>query len=144
MKSFIPLAFLSSFVALTSAQIVQPSGPINTTAFIDTAYDNASTPINTVACVGNADFPTLGSLPSFPNIGGSFVLGEASPECGTCWQLVNQETSISIFFTVVDTASNGFTMSEQAMLALGGQAGVEAGAVPVVATETDRGFCGSS
>jgi hypothetical protein len=57
-------------------------------------YDNGQTSMNSVACSNGVNglvtkgYPTFGSLPSFPFIGGAFAVGAwNSTECGSCWEL---------------------------------------------------------
>ena len=139
MKSFTLISLLGSLAALSGAQIL---GPFN--AFMDTLYDNASAPINDVYCASalGVEYPTLGSLPTYPNVGGFIGLDNGAPYCGTCWEVVDQTTGVSVFFTVIDMASDGFALGEQTMLTLGNEAAIEAGSTPVVATQTDESNCG--
>ena|SRR6266550_5656796 len=80
------------FASLLSFVAVPALGQI--TVAYDTAYDDSTASLNTVACSDGPNgletlgYTTLGSLPSFPNIGAAYaVAGWDSPACGTCWQL---------------------------------------------------------
>ncbi|KAL1742621.1 Cerato-platanin-domain-containing protein [Schizophyllum fasciatum] len=60
----------------------------------DPVYDAPSTPMSAVACSDGArgllslGFPTFGSLPGFPRVGGvSAVAAWNSSACATCWEL---------------------------------------------------------
>jgi hypothetical protein len=71
------------------------------TVSFDNTYDNSGGSLATVACSDGANgllsrFPTFGSLPTFPNIGGAqAVEGHGSSNCGTCWQLTFNGNSIN-------------------------------------------------
>ncbi|KAI0329935.1 Cerato-platanin [Cubamyces sp. BRFM 1775] len=85
----------------------------------DRFYDNPSQDIESLACSGGSHgleplgYKTLGSLPDFPYVGGAAaVAGFNSPNCGSCWQLTYNGTSLNIL--VVDHASEGFNISLEA------------------------------
>jgi hypothetical protein len=110
-------------------------------------YDNGQTSMNNVACSNGPNglvtkgYPTFGSLPSFPYIGGAFAVGAwNSPECGSCWQLTYPATGVTVYLTAVDTVFSGFDVSDQTMSALtnGGQASQ----IDVEATQVAESFCG--
>jgi Cerato-platanin len=71
------------------------------TVSFDNTYDNSAGSLATVACSDGANgllsrFPTFGTLPTFPNIGGAqAVVAHGSPNCGTCWQLSFNGVSIN-------------------------------------------------
>lgn len=141
MKSFTLFAVLSSLLVLTNAQT-------NSRAVLDNDYDNPTRPINNVACGDQLSsrfgFTTFSSVPSFPNIGGAFAVSNASsPNCGSCWQIsVPGSENPAIFFTAIDTAGDGFNLSEESLLTIAGQEGVNAGSAQVEATEVDPTLCG--
>jgi hypothetical protein len=108
-------------------------------------FDNAWSSLNTVACSNGAHglvdkFPTFGSLPSFPNIGSGFAVGNwHSPKCGSCWKLTYKYESI--YLTAIDTISAGFEISLDAMNTLtNGKAGI-LDSIDVEATEVNKKFC---
>ena len=112
-------------------------------------YDNPSQSLNNVACSNGPNglvdnFPTFNSLPTFPFIGGGFSVGNwGSPECGSCWELTNPVTGITIFVTAIDTISSGFDLSVEAVEALiGGPLPSSFSEVDVDATEVPKSFCG--
>ena len=104
--------------------------------------------MNTVACSDGAAglasrFPTFGSVPTFPNIGGaSAISGFVSPDCGTCWELTDQTTGVSIFITAIDHAGNGFNIAEEAMNTLTDGQAVFLGRIDAAATQVDKSNCG--
>ncbi len=136
MKLTSTLISLAALFSVASADIVR----------YNTFYDNPSTSMNNVAC-SNGDnglvtrYPTFGSLPSFPGIGGVFaVKGWNSPECGSCWQLTFNGNSI--FVTAIDTISNGFDISLKAMNILTNGQAQRLDVINAQATQVDRWHCG--
>ncbi|EAU81968.1 snodprot1 [Coprinopsis cinerea okayama7 len=138
---------------LTLAQTTTPPPPtsVETTASYDAAYGNADQSLASVSC-SNGDnglltrgFTTFGSLPSFPNIGGSFaVTGWNSPACGSCWQLAytHNGTTTTVNVTAVDVALGSFNLAPEALDTLTGGRAVELGRVDVVATQIPASSCG--
>ncbi|KAH9022609.1 SnodProt1 [Lactarius hengduanensis] len=136
MKLTSALISLAALFSVASADTVR----------FNTFYDNASTSMNNVAC-SNGDhglvnkFPTFGSLPSFPNIGGvSAVKGWNSPECGSCWQLTYGGKTI--YVTAIDTISDGFDISLGAMNALTNGKAQQLDVIDAQATQVDKWHCG--
>ena len=119
-----------------------------TRAGFDNTYDNSGASMLTTSCSDGSNglasrFPTFGSVPSFPNIGGaSAIPGWNSAECGSCWQLTYQSTGVTIFVTAIDHADDGFNLSQEALDTLTGGRAVEAGAVDVTAVQVDASQCG--
>jgi hypothetical protein len=115
-------------------------------ATYDTSYDNKSGSLNTVACSDGpnglaAQFPTFGDIPSFPFIGGAFDVVWNSPNCGSCWNLTNMDTGVSINISAIDSAGSGFNIAQEAFERLnGGQIGQ--GVVDVVANKIPPSVCG--
>jgi Cerato-platanin len=117
----------------------------------DTTYDNASGSMNSVACSNGPNglltrgFPTFGSLPDFPFIGGAPAVTWNSPNCGSCWQLtyVNpQGASNSINILAIDAANPNFNIALEAMNVLtDGQANFF-GSVPITAVQVASSVCG--
>ncbi len=113
----------------------------------NTYYDNAHTSLNNVAC-SNGDnglvtkgYPTFGSLPTFPNIGGVYaVKGWNSPECGSCWKLMYEGKSI--YVTAIDTNWNGFDLSLESMNTLTNGKAEKHDLVNAQATQVDAWYCG--
>lgn len=130
--------FFTTLLFATSAFAVR--------AGYDTTYDDAGAFMNNVACSDGSNglasrFPTFGSVPTFPNIGGASAIGGwNSPQCGTCWQLTYEGRSI--FVTAIDHADDGFNLSQQALNTLTNGRAVEVGVVDVTATQVDRSACG--
>ena len=117
-------------------------------ASYDNTYDNASGDMNTVACSNGPNglssrFPTFGSLPTFPNIGGSSAIaGFGSAECGSCWHLTFSQTGVSILVTAIDHTLDGFNLSQEALDKLTNGNAVFDGAVDVNAVQVDKSQCG--
>ena len=112
----------------------------------NTIYDNPSTSMNDVACSNGPNglvsrFPTFGSMPTFPGIGGVFAVGGwNSPECGSCWKLSFKGNSILV--TAIDTISDGFDISLKAMNELTGGCAAVLDSIDAVATQVPRIQCG--
>nr|ARW71872.1 cerato-platanin [Ceratocystis fimbriata] len=88
--------------------------------------------MDSVACSNGhhglmAQYPTLGEVPAFPNVGGvPDIAGWDSPSCGTCWKVTIPNGS-SIFIRGVDTGRGGFNVNPTAFTKLVGS--TEAGRV---------------
>ena len=149
-STIITLAALFSVaiaIPTTSSSTVEPVRPNN-------FYDNGNESLNNVACsnlVSNGHnglvttgFTTFSSLPTFPFIGSSFTIHNwGSPECGSCWELTNPVTGVTIFVTAIDSVSSGFGLSDAAVGTLiGGTVPASFSEVNVEATEVAPHFCG--
>ena len=86
------------------------------------------------------DFPTFGSLPNFPDIGGAAAIGFNSPECGSCWELTYNGTSINIL--AIDHADSGFNIALGAFNMLTDGNGVSVGRINAQAQQVDASQCG--
>ncbi|KAH0830145.1 Cerato-platanin [Lanmaoa asiatica] len=113
----------------------------------DTTYDNASLSLASVACSDGPNglmtkgYTTLGSLPTFPNVGGVYtVTGWNSAECGTCYEVTYGSNTIAVL--AVDVSLDGFNLSEEAMNTLTGGLAVELGRVTVSSTPVAASVCG--
>ncbi|KAJ4475594.1 Cerato-platanin [Lentinula aciculospora] len=133
---------VAAFATLVAADTLQ----------YDTAYDDASASLSTVACSDGANglltkgYPTFGSLPSFPNIGAfGAIEGWNSANCGTCWQVTYSFNGVSTTLNVlaIDHAGEGLiNVSEEAMNTLTNGNAVAFGAVTVSSVEVDASACG--
>jgi hypothetical protein len=133
-------ANLISIVALFSITATQP---VRTNPF----YDNPKTSMNTVACSNGANglvtkgYPTFGSLPTFPYIGGGYTIkGWNSTECGSCWKLTYPQTGVTVYYTAIDTINAGFDVTDQTMSKL--TKGQHPDKIDVQATKVAGHFCG--
>jgi hypothetical protein len=140
MKLTSVLFSIATIVVAASAQTTQ------TLAF-DTTYDDSSLSLSSVACSDGANgletknYTTLGSLPTFPNVGGVYtVTGWNSAACGSCYQVTYGSNTVAIL--AVDVSKEGFTVSQQAMNTLTGGLAAELGRVDVTATQVDASVCG--
>lgn len=137
MKFTSTIISLAALFSVASADIVR----------YNTFYDNPGTSLNDVAC-SNGDnglvtkgFATFGSLPSFPAIGGVFaVSGWNSPECGSCWELTYNGKSI--YVTAIDTISDGFDISLEAMNILTSNQAQQLDSIDAYAKQVGACFCG--
>jgi len=116
-------------------------------ATFDPTFDNPGGSMDGVAC-SNGDngletqFPTFGDLPSFPFIGGAYDIVWDSPHCGSCWNITNPTTGLSIQMTAIDTSGVGFNLSEEAFANLTNGDTSES-VIDVVATKLSTTPCGS-
>lgn len=139
-------AVFATLSVLLGAAAATPT-PYTDFVTFDTTYDSGDLSLNNVAC-SNGDnglvtkgFTTLNSLPSFPYIGGAHVVsGWNSPQCGSCWGLTYEGTTI--YVTVVDTAGVGFNIARSAMQVLAGDEGVQTGKVSAQIAPADAWHCG--
>ncbi|KAG1770887.1 Cerato-platanin [Suillus placidus] len=140
---------LSSAVALLSV-FALPAFATQVNVTYTSFYDNSATSLSQVACSNGVNglltkgYTTLGSLPSFPNIGGIPNLTWNSTLCGTCWNLkYTTPTGIqeSIYFTAIDAAYT-INLSLEAFNVLTDNTGVAAGKVSATATQVATSFCG--
>ncbi|KAL1899589.1 hypothetical protein Cpir12675_001357 [Ceratocystis pirilliformis] len=95
---------------------------------VSISYDGVYTAelsMDNVACSNgqnglSAQYPTLGSLPAFPNVGGVPDIAQWDSEnCGTCWK-VTIPSGNSIFILGIDTGRGGFNVNPDAFTSLVG------------------------
>ncbi|KAH8985917.1 Cerato-platanin-domain-containing protein [Lactarius hatsudake] len=144
--------FSNHFLTMKLTSTIVSLAALFTVAFADTVryntfYDNASTSLNNVACSNGENglitkgFTTLGSLPTFPNVGGVYaVKGWNSPECGSCWRLTYKGKSI--YVTAIDTIFDGFDISLGGMNTLTNGKARVLDQVDALATQVDAWHCG--
>jgi hypothetical protein len=115
----------------------------------DPVYDTASESLSQVACSDGSHglitrgYTTFGSLPHFPYIGGaSAIPGWNSPQCGTCWSITYNGTTIHVL--AIDHADSGFNIGENAMNFLTHGNAVEFGLVQATTAQVAASVCGLS
>lgn len=139
------MQFISTIVAMMTLFI---ASVFATTVSYDNTYDNASGSLATVACSDGSHglmnrFPTFGSLPTFPNIGGaSVVAGWNDANCGTCWELTYSGTGRSINVLVIDHAEDGFNLSQEALDNLTDGQAVQLGRIDASVQQVAPSACG--
>lgn len=140
----------------------------------DTGYDDANRSLTSVACSDGSNglipkgYPTQGSLPDFPFIGGAAVVAgwndpDVSPtdsfgeererereadqptrgpkiQCGSCWQLTYNGKSINVL--AIDHTDNGFNLALGAMNALTNNQAEFLGRIEATATQVAASVCG--
>ena len=128
--TIISLVVFSSFASVTSA----------IKAVHNSKYDKGDSSISTVSCHSDlqARYPTLGKLPTYPNIG-----GYQNAACGSCWA-VAYNTMTTIYVLNVDDSNNGLQLSLNTMTKLGKKSGIhgENYSLDVTVTEADKSKCG--
>ncbi|KAF8259843.1 immunomodulatory protein, partial [Lactarius quietus] len=112
-------------------------------------YDNGHQSLNSVTCSNGPNglitkgFTDFASLPSFPYLGASYVVGAwNSPECGSCWQLTNLAGDVTIYVTVIDYVEIGFDVSVAAMNALTNGEASLVSCIYAQATQVSESYCG--
>ncbi|KAG1725861.1 Cerato-platanin [Suillus lakei] len=140
----------STIVALATCAIASTSYSLS----YDTAYDEGSTSLNTVACSDGSNglesrgYTTFSSIPNFPYIGGApQITGWNSAYCGSCWEITytspsGTNTKYVTAIDVGDEARDGFNLSLEAMNGLTGGQAEFLGRVTVTATQVDASNCG--
>jgi hypothetical protein len=114
-------------------------------ATYDPTFDNSTGSMDSVAC-SNGDnglettFPTFGDVPSFPFIGGAYDIVWNSPNCGSCWNITNPATGLSIRMTAIDTSGVGFNLALEAFANLT-NGDTSAGVINVVANKVSPTPC---
>ena len=140
------MKFTSVFVALglSAVSYAASTGAYTVKATFSEFYDNGSLSTNNVACSElTPKYPTLGSFPTFPNIGGAHaVSGFGSPECGSCWKITDPLTDVTIYVTAIDTAGVGFDLSLEALNTLTDNNATGPGSAEVIAYQVDASECG--
>ncbi|KAI9462563.1 Asp f 13-like protein [Boletus coccyginus] len=116
-----------------------------TTLSYDTNYDNGGLSLGNLACSDGvngleAKYPTLSTLPTFPNVGGLYTVSWNSTECGTCYAVTYGTTTVNIL--AVDRSENGFTVSQGAMNTLTGGQAATLGTVYVSYVSVPPSVCG--
>ncbi|KAG0129571.1 Cerato-platanin [Tuber indicum] len=147
------MQFLKTILLLASTltlTLAQSAG----VAKYDTTYDSASLSTLSVACSDGANglytkgYHTLGSVPGFPNLGGSGTIpGWNSPNCGACYELRYTPPAPAapkvINIVGVDVAAPGtFVLSRTALDTLTGGQAVPLGRVNVTWRPVAASVCG--
>ncbi|KAL5536600.1 hypothetical protein ACEPAF_423 [Sanghuangporus sanghuang] len=135
---------LAAVFALPSALILSALAQQVT---FDPVYDNANQSLTTVECSTGTNglitrnFTTFDSLPTFPFIGGAqAVEGFNSDQCGSCWNITFNGTSIVV--TAIDYAASGFNIALSAMNNLTNGQAEQVGVVQATATQLNASACG--
>ena len=69
-----------------------------------------------------------------------FAIGWNSPNCGSCWQLTYNKTTINVL--AIDHAGSGFNIAKEAMNKLTDGQADELGVVQVAYSQVDGSVCG--
>lgn len=133
---------IAALLAFSASALAQQNVPVT----FDYNFDSPDANLVGFACSTGSNglvtkgYNTTGELPSFPRIGGAYVVGGYnSPNCGTCWQLTYNGVSINVL--VIDTAGVGFNINLDAYNELTNGQG-SSGKVYVTASQVDGAACG--
>ncbi|KAI5282751.1 hypothetical protein KEM54_002626 [Ascosphaera aggregata] len=136
---------LVSMFCLASAALAAPASILSVT--YDRTFDNAHTPISTLACSDgengllNHGWTFLGQVPSFPRVAGiSAISGWNSPNCGTCWKVTYNGTSVRVLG--VDVAGHGVNMGLKTMNRLTNHQAESLGEVQATVEQVHVNECG--
>lgn len=141
-------AVLGALAAFVVPQVALAQSTVKVT--YDLNYKNSTVPLNSTACSNGVNgletrgYPTLGSLPTYPNTTGIPGLTWNSTLCGSCWTLsytFSNGTTTKVTVTAVDAAST-FNMAPQPFGFLAGIDGYEAGSVQATAIQVAASECG--
>jgi hypothetical protein len=84
----------------------QPNPLTPRLATIDPVFDHAGVSMLSVTCRDASvleKWRVLGDIPSFPFIGGAFdIMGDNSNNCGSCWNITNPGTGVSVQMTAIN------------------------------------------
>ncbi|PYI07650.1 allergenic cerato-platanin Asp F13 [Aspergillus sclerotiicarbonarius CBS 121057] len=149
MKTFaIAFSLISLFSSALAVPVEAATGTSVSVSY-DTSYDDANGSLSTTACSDGANglvtkgYPTFGSLPDFPYIGGSPTIpGWNSANCGACYALTYE--GVTIYITAVDAAPGGFNIGLTAMNALTNGQAVADGRITATYAPADASNCGFS
>jgi Cerato-platanin len=130
--------------ATVSPPAISTPSPLRAT--YDPTFDNSAGSMNSVACSNGPNglasrFPTFGSVPSFPFIGGAYDVQWNSPNCGGCWNITNPKLGTSVHLVAIDTSGVGFNLAKQVFSELNG-GNVDVGVIEVTATKIAPSVCG--
>ncbi|KAF7441192.1 hypothetical protein PC9H_001541 [Pleurotus ostreatus] len=129
------------FTTLTSADPVSVS--------FDQIYDDRTGSMTTVSCsdgpnglITRFGFQRFSDVPTFPNIGGAGVIpGFNSPNCGTCWALSFNGTTVNVL--ALDHAATGtFNIALTAMNTLTNGNAIQLGRITANANQVAASACG--
>ncbi|KAG6816108.1 hypothetical protein H0H87_008565 [Tephrocybe sp. NHM501043] len=150
----LPLYTLSTmkFTAILAPLTLIPALASAVTLSYEPGYTNPSRSLNNVACSNGENGlitptrTTLGSLPNFPNIGGTaHVASWNSDQCGTCWTLTytnSKGVTRSVNVLAVDHANAGWNVATPVMDALTGGQAIQLGRIEVTETQVASSVCG--
>ncbi|KAI1761121.1 Cerato-platanin [Hypoxylon sp. FL1150] len=134
---FTKIAQLLSLVAASSAITVS----------YDTAYDDASRSLTTVACstgqyglITRYGWQTQGDIPSTYLGAADTIAGYNSPSCGTCYELSYSGKTVNVY--AIDHAGAGFNIAVDAMNALTNGQAVALGRIDATSRQVELSACG--
>ncbi|KAI0360160.1 cerato-platanin-like secreted protein [Trametes cingulata] len=112
----------------------------------DPVYDKKSNSLDIVACsngrhgLETKGYTTFGSLPNQYLGGAQAVAGWNSPNCGTCWQVSYNGTTINVL--AIDHAQSGLNIGEKALNKLTHGHAEERGVIHAKVTQVSASKCG--
>ncbi|KAI0368753.1 cerato-platanin-like secreted protein [Pilatotrama ljubarskyi] len=112
----------------------------------DPVYDRKSNSLDIVACsngrhgLETKGYTTFGSLPNQYLGGAQAVAGWNSPNCGTCWQVSYNGTTINVL--AIDHADSGLNIGEKGLNKLTHGRAEERGVIHAKVTQVSASKCG--
>ena len=137
---------LATITALAASTLAAPSATTSVTVSYDTIYDAAGTSLTQVACSDGTNglltkgFTTFGSLPTKFIGGAAAIPGWNSAECGSCWTLTFNGTSINVL--AIDHTDSGFNVAQAALDKLTHNQAVALGRITATAKPAAASACG--
>ena len=137
---------LATITALAASTLAAPSATTSVTVSYDTIYDAAGTSLTQVACSDGTNglltkgFTTFGSLPTKFIGGAAAIPGWNSAECGSCWTLTFNGTSINVL--AIDHTDSGFNVAQAALDKLTRNQAVALGRITATAKPAAASACG--
>ncbi|KAF4578403.1 hypothetical protein EYR40_001451 [Pleurotus pulmonarius] len=139
----------TSFAALFCLALTTLADAVAVSVSFDQVYDDQAGSMTTVSCsdgpnglITRFGFQRFGDVPTFPNIGGAGVIpGFNSPNCGTCWALTFNGTTVNVL--ALDHAATGtFNIALAAMNTLTDDNAIQLGRVTANANQVAASACG--
>ncbi|KAI0671617.1 cerato-platanin-like secreted protein [Trametes maxima] len=142
---------LLSALSLAAATLAVPASSSNSgtkTAQVtyDPVYDKKSNSLDIVACsngrhgLESKGYKTFGSLPAQYLGGAQAVAGWNSPNCGTCWQVSYNGTSINVL--AIDHTDSGFNIGKKGLDKLTHGKAFERGVIKAKVKQVAASKCG--
>ncbi|KAH9850260.1 cerato-platanin-like secreted protein [Lenzites betulinus] len=112
----------------------------------DPVYDKKSNSLNIVACsngkhgLETKGYKTFGSLPAQYLGGAQAVAGWNSPNCGSCWEVTYNGTTINVL--AIDHADSGLNIAEKGLNKLTHGHAVQRGVIHAKVKQVSASKCG--
>ncbi|KAJ8468853.1 hypothetical protein ONZ51_g9379 [Trametes cubensis] len=143
-------SILVSALSLATVVLGVPASSSSSTTTMqityDPVYDKKSNSLDIVACsngrhgLETKGYTTFGSLPAQYLGGAQAVAGWNSANCGTCWQISYNGTTINVL--AIDHADSGMNIGQKGLDKLTHGHAVERGVIHAKVKQVDASKCG--